>query len=133
MLAIWLVGFEETSPAESGEICIAELFGNAIGPEGSQVRLGIKAHHDPQLRTEVVDLLMDLDATEEHSYAAEWDAERTRFFIDDQPVHTVNQGLNYPLQLMIDLFEFPTDDHRDPNDYPKSALVRSVRGYRRRD
>lgn len=57
---------------------------------------------------------------------------RTRFFVDDQPVHTIDQGLNYPLQLMIDLFEFPTDDHRDPRDYPKSALVRSVRGYRHR-
>ena len=132
MLAVWLVGFEESSPQESGEVCIAELFGNAIGPGRSQVRLGIKAHHDPRLRTDVVDLLLDLDATQEHTYAAEWDAQRTRFYVDDVLVHTIDQGLGYPLQLMIDLFEFPTSDERDPANYPKSAHVRSVRGYRGR-
>jgi hypothetical protein len=38
MLAFWLVGFEEESPEQSGEICVAELFGNAVGPERSRVR-----------------------------------------------------------------------------------------------
>ena len=48
MLAFWLVGFE-ASPAASGEICVAELFGNAVGPERSRVRVGVKAHNDPRL------------------------------------------------------------------------------------
>jgi hypothetical protein len=47
MLAAWLVGLEEAAPDQSGEICIAELYGSAVGPSGSTVRLGIKAHHDP--------------------------------------------------------------------------------------
>src|SRR3954447_12788248 len=42
MLAIWLVGVEDASPEGSGEICVAELFGSAIGPGRSQVRLGVK-------------------------------------------------------------------------------------------
>ncbi len=132
MLAIWLVGLEQRSSRDSGEICIAELFGNAIDPERSQVRLGVKAHHDPRLRTEMTDLMLDLDATEEHAYAAEWDAQGVRFYVDDLLVHTVEQVLSYPLQLMVDLFEFPADDERDVADYPKSAHVRSVRGYERR-
>ena len=37
MLAFWLVGFE-SSPEQSGEICVAELFGNAVGPRRSGVR-----------------------------------------------------------------------------------------------
>jgi glycosyl hydrolase family 16 len=130
MLAIWLIGFEERSPQDSGEVCIAELFGNAIGQGRSQVRLGVKAHHDPRLHDDVVDVMLELDATEEHTYAAEWNAQRARFFVDDRLVRTVDQGLDYPLQLMIDLFEFPTGAHRDPADYPKSARVRAVRGYR---
>ena len=52
MLAFWLVGFE-ASPDASGEICVAELFGNAIGPERSHVRLGVKAHHDPRVATDI--------------------------------------------------------------------------------
>jgi hypothetical protein len=132
MLGIWLVGFEETSPQHSGEVRIAELFGNAIGPGRSQVRLGVKAHNDPRLHDDVTDVVLDLDATEEHTYAAEWNADRARFFVDDNLVRTVEQGLNYPLQLMVDLFEFPADDVRDPARYPKSAQVRAVRGYRQR-
>ena len=52
-----------------------------------------------------------------------------RFYIDERHVHTVEQGLTYPLQLMVHLFEFPTHDRRDGVDYPKSAEVRGVRGY----
>jgi hypothetical protein len=129
LTAVWLVGVEEASPEDAGEICVAELFGNAVGRQRSQVRLGVKAHSDPRLRTEMVDLLLDLDATEEHTYAAEWDAARVRFFVDDLEVHTVDQGTDYPLQLMVDLFELPAGDERDRSSYPKTASVRWVRGY----
>src|SRR5215213_1437678 len=44
MLAFWLVGFEEESPEASGEICVAELFGHALGRDRSRVRIGVKAH-----------------------------------------------------------------------------------------
>lgn len=132
MLAIWLVGFEEHSPDDSGEICIAELFGNALSPEQSQVRLGVKAHHDPRLTTDMVDLLLPIDARDEHTYGAEWDAARVRFYIDDRLVRTVEQGFGYPLQVMVDLFEFPPEGERDASRYPKSARVRAVRGYQNR-
>src|SRR3954469_2473768 len=42
MLAIWLVGLEESAPDESGEICIAELYGSRIGAPGCSVRTGLK-------------------------------------------------------------------------------------------
>src|SRR3712207_8142242 len=41
-------GFEQESPEASGEICVAELFGHAILPLSSRVRIGVKAHHDPR-------------------------------------------------------------------------------------
>lgn len=88
------------------------------------------AHHDPRPTTDVVDLTLDLDASEELAYAARWDRHRTRFYVEDQLVRTVEQGTDYPLQLRVDLFEFPAEDARDPVACPKSALVRSVRGYR---
>ena len=132
MLAVWLVGFEEASPEESGEVCIAELYGNAIAPGRSRVRLGVKAHHDPRLHEEMTDVTLPLDAREEHTYAAEWNSRRVRFFVDDQLVRTVEQGLDYPLQLMIDLFEFPATTARDPAHYPKTAHVTAVRGYQPR-
>jgi hypothetical protein len=129
MLAFWLVGFE-ASPDACGEICVAELFGNAIGPERSHVRVGVKAHHDPRLSTDMVELALDLDVTEWHTYSAEWTSERIRFFIDDRLVRSVHQRIEYPLQLMVDLFEFPEGPDRDPAAYPKVAEVNAVRGHR---
>jgi hypothetical protein len=129
MLAFWLVGFEE-HPEQSGEICVAELFGSAIGPSASRVRIGVKAHHDPHLRDDMEEVRLDIDATSWHGYAATWTPEEIRFFVDDQLVRTVHQGLDYPLQLMVDLFEFPTTEVRDPAAYPKVAEVSAVRGYR---
>lgn len=129
MLAFWLVGFE-ASPDASGEICVAELFGNAVGPERSRVRVGVKAHNDPRLSSDMDELALDLDATDWHTYAAEWNAERIRFLVDDRVVRTVHQSIDYPLQLMVDLFEFPDGPERDPAAYPKVAEVKAVRGYR---
>jgi hypothetical protein len=129
MLAVWLVGFEEAAPEQAGEICIAELYGHALGPGGSTVRMGIKAHHDPRLREDMADVRLGIDATDWHTYAAAWTAQETRFSVDGRLVRTVPQGLDYPLQLMIDLFEFPAGAVRDPAAYPKTGEVASVRGY----
>ena len=131
MLALWLVGFEDESPEQSGEICVAELFGSAIGPRRSGVRIGVKAHNDPSLHDDMEEVALDLDATAWHTYSAEWTAERIRFFVDDQLVRTVHQRIDYALQVMVDLFEFPRGADRDPNAYPKLGEVKAVRGYRR--
>lgn len=130
MLAFWLVGFEEESPGSSGEICVAELFGRAIGPRRARVRIGVKAHNDPGLEDDMDELALDLDATDWHTYAAEWTPEQIGFFVDGQLVRTVHQRIDYPLQVMVDLFEFPECPDRDPAAYPKVGEVRAVRGYR---
>jgi hypothetical protein len=131
MLAFWLVGFEEQSPASSGEICVAELFGHAIGARQSRVRIGVKAHNDPCLHDDMEEVALDLDATEWHTYAAEWTPDRVRFFVDDQLVRTAYQRIDYPLQLMVDLFEFPAGADRDTASYPKIGEVKAVHCYRR--
>jgi hypothetical protein len=77
----------------------------------------------------MADLALDIDATDWHTYAAAWTPEETRFYVDDRQVRTLSQGLDYPLQLMIDLFEFPAGPVRDPAAYPKTGQVASVRGY----
>ena len=84
-------------------------------------------------RDDIEELALDLDATAWHSYAAEWTTERIRFFVDDRLVRTVHQRIDYPLQLMVDLFEFPEGTVRDPAAYPKFGEVNAVRGYQRAD
>jgi hypothetical protein len=128
MLAIWLVGFEESGPDDSGELCVAELFGDKIGPGGSTVRVGIKAHHDPRLTTDVRDVELPMDATKEHSYGVRWGDEGVEFSVDGQVIMASPQRLAYEQQLMIDLFEFPSSEHREPSRYPKTSMVHAVRG-----
>ena len=130
MLAVWLVGFEEAAPDQAGEICIAELYGDRIGPDGSSVRTGIKAHGDPWLHEHMADVEVPLDATGWHTYAAAWTADETRIYVDDELVRILDQGTAYPMQLMLDLFEFPAGPDRDPATYPKHGDVAAVRGYR---
>ena len=130
MLAFWLVGVEEGGPQESGEICVAELYGHSVAPGGSSVRTGVKAHHDPRLREDMRDVAVDIDATDWHTYSAAWTADVTRIYVDDQLIRSIDQGIAYPLQLMLDLFEFPPDRSRNPADYPKVGDVAAVRGYR---
>jgi hypothetical protein len=124
LTAVWLVGFEQSGPADCGEICIAELFGDAAGT----VRLGIKAHHDPRLVDEMQDLPLTIDATEPHEYGVRWSAAGVEFRVDGAVVMTSRQRLSYELQLMVDLFEFPESAARRPQNYPKSARIHRVRG-----
>ncbi|GAB3757702.1 hypothetical protein GCM10028864_42000 [Microlunatus parietis] len=128
MLGIWLVGVEDGAPEDSGEILLAELYGSMIGPGRSTVRLGVKAHHDPRLTTDVTDHELPLDATTPHRYGTEWDETGVRILVDGHLIKTYDQVLAYPQQLMIALFEFPTAEDRDPAAYPKTADVLRVSG-----
>jgi Glycosyl hydrolases family 16 len=128
MLAFWLIGFED-APDDSGEICVIELFGNAIGTAESELSVGVKAHHDPRLHDDMDRVRLPLDATDWHWYAAAWDADEIRFYVDDSLIRTVRQSITYPMQLMVDLFEFPESSERDRRVYPKIGEVSSVRGY----
>ncbi|WP_411374126.1 glycoside hydrolase family 16 protein [Arthrobacter sp. MPF02] len=128
MVGIWLVGFEQSGPDDSGELCIAELFGDKISLGGSTVRVGIKAHHDPRLRNDVRDVPLPIDATQRHSYGVRWSEDGAEFSVDGQVIMTTTQRLDYEQQLMIGLFEFPRTEHRDRQQYPKAALVHSAVG-----
>lgn len=128
MLALWLIGFEER-PEDSGELCVAELFGRHSTRLAS-INVGVKAHHDPRLRDDMATVELEVDTTDWHSYAVAWDDDGARFYVDDRLVHRSAQRLGYPMQVMVDLFEFPDGPDRDPSAYPKTAGVRLVRGSR---
>ncbi len=75
-----------------------------------------------------------IDAQEFHVYAAEWAPERVAFYVDGEHVKTVGQSPSYPMQLMLDIYEFPEDGSgvgTAPRPYPKEFVVDYVRGYRR--
>jgi hypothetical protein len=133
MLAIWLVGLEADSPDDSGEITVAELFGRNASPSGSQLSTGVKALNDPRLTTRTVDVALPFDTCAPHTYSVVWDAKRAGMYVDDRLVFSDDQGMAYPMQLMISLFEAPEPPDDRTAGYPKTALIHRVRGYRWRE
>ena len=69
------------------------------------------------------------DLTEFHDYAVEWLPDRLRFFIDGRLVKRVEQRIAYPVQLMLDVYELPTDAPRDTSAHPLVFEVAHVRDY----
>jgi hypothetical protein len=43
-----------------------------------------------------------------HVYAADWRPGGVDFFVDGDHVRTVEQAPDYPMQMMIGVFDFPT-------------------------
>jgi hypothetical protein len=124
MLAAWLVGTEHLDARDSGEVCLFEIDADAVTSTGTTARVGIKAHHDPRLRTDMTEVAVGVGAGQAHTWSARWDGDGVVIACDERVVFTSTQVLDYPLQLMVDLFEIGPRDGADA--YPKTALVHSV-------
>ena len=134
MVALWLIGYED-EPERSGELCVCEIFGRDVGPGHAKVGMGIHPFGDPELVDDFSAVEVPIDVREFHVYAAEWEPGHAAFFVDRELVKTVGQAPDYPLQLMLGIYEFPgeTDSGRPAGEYPKAFVVDYVRGYRLTD
>jgi hypothetical protein len=130
MVAFWLSGIEET-PEQSGEICVAEIFGDAVRPGSCDVGIGIKAFRDPALRQEFSADPLPLDVADFHTYGVDWRPGSLGFTVDGAVVRRLDQAPDYPVQLMIGVFDFPAKARPgDPEPAPVPELVVSaVRGH----
>jgi hypothetical protein len=124
MVALWMIGFED-EPEHSGEICICEIFGRDVLPASVRVGMGIHPFGDPRLVDDFEQVELPIDATEPHTYAAEWTPAGVDFLVDDRIVKRTTQSPDYPMQLMLGIYEFaPTS-----GGYPKRFVVEHVRVY----
>jgi hypothetical protein len=130
MVALWMIGFEE-HPEQSAEICICEIFGSQMTGKTSTVGYGIHPFNDPALTDEFHRDTVNFSAADYHIYAAEWKPAQVEFFIDNARVRTVPQSPNYPMQLMLGLYEIPDqlEEESSRMGWPKVMEVDYVRGY----
>ena len=129
MVAFWLIGYED-APHRCGELCVCEIFGRDVGEGEARVGMGIHPFADPCLHDDFEAVRVPIDATEFHEDAAEWEPGRSRFFVDGRLVRTVEQAPDYPLQLMLGIYELPDGEPCD-DERPREFAVDWVRGYRR--
>ena len=111
MIAFWLSGIED-EPERSGEICVAEIFGDAVADGVAQVGMGVHRFRDPALREEFATEPLRIDVGAEHTYGVDWARDSLVFHVDGHVVRELTQAPDYPVQLMLGVFAFP-DRHRE--------------------
>jgi hypothetical protein len=132
MASVWMVGLED-EPNRCAEICVFEVFGDAVetdgGAAGAAVGMGIHSFRDPAVTEEWDARRLPIDVTEFHDYAADWQPGRVDFTVDGRHEKTVEQAPDYPLQVIVAVFDFPAreDAARWPDHVP-ALIVDRVRG-----
>jgi hypothetical protein len=131
MVAFWLVGLEE-QPQRSAEICVAEIFGDAVvTAESTAVGMGVHAFRDPAVREDFEAIRLPIEVADFHTYAVDWTAEKADFLVDRVKVRTCLRPPGYPMQLMLAVFDFPEKSDGTDTDYIPAFIVDYVREYQR--
>lgn len=129
VVSLWMIGYED-QPERSAELCVFEVKGAASSKNKTQIGYGIHKFNDPLLKEEFYEDTFELDATKFHIYAAEWTPEKIIFYIDNQKIREIKQAPNYPMQLMLGIYELPTEKtNKEDRTYPKKFVIDYVRGY----
>jgi hypothetical protein len=122
MAAFWMSGIEDT-PQHSGEICVMEVFGDTIRDSSADVGIGLHKFRDPALTEDFAAEPRAIDIAEFHDYGVDWRPGSLTFTIDGEPVKRVAQSPNYPVQLMIGVFDFPAKADRSTSAVPVPELI----------
>ncbi len=130
MGALWMLGYED-APEQSAEICVLEVFGRSVRPDRADVGMGVHPFGDPRITDEFAAHTLRVDARELHVHAVEWTREDVAFSVDGEPVTTVHQSPDYPMQFVLDVYALPEPDRAPPaGPSPGELVVDWFRGYR---
>jgi glycosyl hydrolase family 16 len=122
MFSAWMVGLE-LEPEDCGEICVVEVFGDTLRDGQAGLGCGIKKIADPRLEQEFSADPRPLDVRERHVYAVDWQPGRVEFFLDGEHVRTAEQAPDYPMQLILGLFDFPEQPDPEGIEPDEPALT----------
>lgn len=84
-----------------------EACGHKIGAESAGIGRGIKRINDPHLRDELDEGEVAIAIEEWHRYAMDWSSKGVAIYIDDELVMQADQSPQYPMQLMLNLYDLP--------------------------
>jgi Glycosyl hydrolases family 16 len=131
MFSLWLAGIED-QPHRSAEICVVEIFGDAVVPgKSAAVGMGLHAFRDPSITEDFEAVRLPIDITEFHTYAVDWTADKADFLVDGMPVRTCRNPPAYPMQLMVAVFDFPEKSDGTDAEAVPAFIVHWVKEYRR--
>jgi Glycosyl hydrolases family 16 len=127
MAAWWMVGLEDR-PERSAEICVVEVFGDAVDPgRSAEVGMGLKEFRDPAVTRDFAAPRLPVDVADFHEYAVDWTAERAEFSVDGEVVRSCPRPPAYPMQMMVAVFDFPDGSTGDDADEVPRFVVDYLR------
>jgi Glycosyl hydrolases family 16 len=130
MASVWMVGLED-EPSRCGEICVFEVFGDAVSTEEGEpsaaVGQGVHPFRDPSLTDDFATPRLAIDVAEFHVYTADWRPGRVDFLVDGRHVRSVDQAPDYPMQMMVAVFDFPAKAEAAPAAHVPLLAVDYVR------
>ena len=107
MAAWWMVGFED-EPERCAEICVFEVFGDAVDPgESAAVGMGLHPFRDPAVTDDFAAPRLPIDVAGFHDYAVRWTPDEAAFSVDGEEVRRCPRPPDYPMQTMLAVFDFP--------------------------
>jgi hypothetical protein len=107
MAAWWMVGFEDR-PERCAEICVFEVFGDAVEPGVSAaVGMGLHPFRDPAITDDFDAPRLAIDVADFHDYAVRWTPDEVAFTVDGEGVRRCPRPPDYPMQTMLAVFDFP--------------------------
>ena len=131
MVAFWMIGLEDR-PERAGEICVTEMFGNAVEPATSTaVGMGLKSIRDPAVPDGFEAVRLPIDINEFHTYAVDWTPERADFYVDGALNRSCPRPPSYPMQMMLAVFDFPEWSTGADTDAVPSLVVDYLRVFKR--
>jgi hypothetical protein len=122
MFAFWMSGIEDR-PESSGEICVAEVFGAAVSDSSADIGIGLHRFRDPVLVEEFSTRPLGIDVAQFHTYGVDWRPGSLAFTVDNEVVCRLDQAPDYPMQLMIGVFDFPAKAGSGDVEAPVPELV----------
>ncbi|MEZ0448294.1 glycoside hydrolase family 16 protein [Cellulomonas sp. ICMP 17802] len=128
MVAFWLVGLED-EPSRCAEICVMEIFGDAVRPGSAEVGVGLHAFRDPDVVEDWAAVRLPIDPAQFHTYTVDWTVDRAQLLVDGVVARTCARPPTYPMQLMLAVFDFPERSVGDDADAVPELVVDSLRGY----
>ncbi len=134
MVALWMIGLEDV-PERSAEICVAEVFGRDLRPGSAAVGMGVHPFGDPAIADDFAAVRLPIDVATLHTYGVRWEPGRVAFYVDRHLVRVVDQAPDYPMQLMLGIYDFAGGEvSRGPASsrvgYPQLFVVERVLGHR---
>lgn len=134
MVALWMIGLEDV-PERSAEICVAEIFGRDLREGSAAVGMGVHPFGDPTIRDDFTAERLPIDVREPHTYGVRWEPGRVAFYVDRRLVRVVDQAPDYPMQLMLGIYDLGGGAAGRPggprDGYPQRFVVDRVLGHRR--